>query len=91
MYIRLEHSLHEGLKPQLLFCNPILIYLAIFIAKNAFRDYKTMDELFDIEPLSEEMYQLQWDPKILDIPFFQRGSGKIDTANICSRRTRHLD
>ena len=46
--------------------NPILTNLAIFIAKGAFRDYKTTDELLDIEPPGdEEMYQLHWDPRVL--------------------------
>jgi hypothetical protein len=80
--------LHEGLNPRPLFCNPILTYLAIFIANDAFRDYKTMDELFDIKPPEEEMYQLQWNPSVLDMPFFQGRTGKIDTADTFSRRLR---
>jgi hypothetical protein len=47
-------------EPRSLFCNPILTHLAIVIARNAFRDYKTMEELLDIElPEEEEMCHLQ--------------------------------
>jgi hypothetical protein len=46
----------------------MLTHIAIFLAKNAFRDYKTIDELFEIEPLDKEMYALEWDPQVLDWP-----------------------
>jgi hypothetical protein len=37
----------------------------------AFRMYKTMEVLLDLEPsLDDEMYQLEWDPSILNVPFF---------------------
>jgi hypothetical protein len=60
---RPEHSLHEGLDPRRLFWNPILTHLAMFIGKRAFRDYKTMDGLLDIDPPDEEMFRLEWGPK----------------------------
>ncbi|KAH6675172.1 hypothetical protein B0J14DRAFT_616909 [Halenospora varia] len=68
-----EHSLHEGLQPRPLFCNPILTYLAKFIAKRVFRDYKIIDELLSLEPPGDEMFQLYWDLE-------------IDMANIFSKR-----
>ena len=83
--------MHEGLEPRPLFCNPILTHLAIFIAKNAFRDYKTIDEILDIEPPEEEeMFPLQWDPHVLDLPLYQRDNGEIESAVIFSRRLREL-
>ncbi|KAG8874535.1 hypothetical protein FRB98_008358, partial [Tulasnella sp. 332] len=55
-----EHSLDEGLDERPLFFNPILTHLAMFIAKGAFRDYKTMEELLALEPPDEEeMYLLR--------------------------------
>jgi hypothetical protein len=45
-----------------------LTYLAKFIAKRVFRDYKTMDELLGLEPAGDEMFQLHWDPEVLDLP-----------------------
>jgi hypothetical protein len=73
--------LHEGLEIRLLFCNPILTHLAIFVAKGAFRDYKTMDELLGIKPpKEEEVYHLQWVPHVLDSPIYQRCNGKTDSA-----------
>jgi hypothetical protein len=53
--------------------------------------YKTMEVLLDLEPLlDDEMYQLEWDPTILDVPFFQRSTGEVDTASVFSRRLRDL-
>jgi hypothetical protein len=50
-----------------------------------------MEELLDLEPpYGDEMYELEWDPSILDEPFFQRGSGDINTASVHSRRLRDL-
>jgi hypothetical protein len=42
----------------LLFGNLILTYLTKVIAKEAFRDYKTIDELLSLEPLGDEIIQL---------------------------------
>jgi hypothetical protein len=69
---RPEHSLHEVLEPRPLFWNPTLTYLAMFTRKGAFRDYKTVDELLDIEPPEEEMFWLEWNPRVLDDPLYQR-------------------
>ena len=67
---RLEHFLHEGLEPRPLFWNPILTHLVMFTGKGAFRDYKTVDKLLDIEPPKEEMFRLEWDPYLLDTPLY---------------------
>lgn len=52
---RPEDSLHERLESRPLFQSPILIHLAIFIRKRAFRDYNTMKKLFNIIPSEEEI------------------------------------
>jgi hypothetical protein len=44
----------EGLEPRPLFYKLILIYLAIFIIKNVFRDYKIIEKLLSIKSLKEE-------------------------------------
>ena len=67
---RPEHSVQEGLEPRPLFCNPILTMLARAIADEAFRDYRTVEELLDIEPPEDEMYHLRQRDGILDKPFF---------------------
>lgn len=83
--------MHEGLEPRPLFYNLILTHLAIFIAKNAFRDYKTIDELLALEPPEEdEMFPLEWDPYVLDLPLYQRDNGEIDSARVFSGRHRDL-
>ena len=49
----------------------MLTHLAIFIAKDVFRDYRTMEELLSIKPPEEEeMFHLQWDPRVLDLPLY---------------------
>ncbi|XTI85247.1 hypothetical protein V2W45_1466168 [Cenococcum geophilum] len=40
------HVIYKGVKTYPLFCNLILIIVAIYIARNAFRDYKLIDEGF---------------------------------------------
>jgi hypothetical protein len=41
----------------------------MFIAKNTFRDYKTVDELLALEPPEEEeIFPLEWDPCVLNLP-----------------------
>ncbi|KAG6901097.1 hypothetical protein C0995_000798 [Termitomyces sp. Mi166 len=88
---RPEHSLHEGLEERPLFCNPILTHLAMFIAKGAFRDYKTMEELLALEPPDEEeMYLLRWEPEMYDRPIYQRKDGKMESASTFSNRLRGL-
>ncbi|KAJ4469605.1 hypothetical protein J3R30DRAFT_3303908 [Lentinula aciculospora] len=87
---RPEHSLHEGLEERPLFCNPILTHLAIFIARKAFHDFKTIDKLLALKPSNdEEMFLLAWDPDLLDKPIYQRDR-KIDSASTLTTRLRAL-
>ncbi|KAL2050086.1 hypothetical protein ABVK25_009696 [Lepraria finkii] len=88
---RPEHSVHEGLEPRPLFCNPVLTMLARAIADNAFRDYSTMEELFDIEPPEDKMYHLRQRDGVLDKPFFHvLSTGEMEKADTFSRRLREL-
>lgn len=56
---RPKHLLHERLEPQPLFWSPILMHLAMFIGKGAFRDYSTIDKFLEIDPPEEEMFHLE--------------------------------
>jgi hypothetical protein len=92
---RPEHSLYEGLVPLPLFCQPMLFILAILVAKRAFKDYETIDELLDLVPPNGEMYPLQWSKSVVDLPFFESMSakalpGKIENASAFSNRFRGL-
>ena len=74
----------------------MLFILAILVAKRAFRDYRTIEELFDLVPPDEEMYHLQWDKNVVDLPFFESMSGraspgKIENATAFSGRFRGLN
>jgi hypothetical protein len=81
---RPEHSLP-------LFCNPILTHLAMFIAKGAFREVKTMEQLLALEPSNEEgMFLMGREPHMLDLPSYQRKDGKVQSASTFSTRLRSL-
>ncbi|KAF8652167.1 hypothetical protein AX16_004524 [Volvariella volvacea WC 439] len=81
----------KGLEERPLFCNPILTHLAMFLAKGAFRDYKTMEELLALQPSNEEeMFLLRWEPHMLDLPIYQRKDGKTESASTFSNRLRSL-
>ena len=50
-----------------------------------------MEELLSIEPPEEEeMFHLQWDPRVLDLPLYQKDNGEIDSARVFSGRLRDL-
>ncbi|KAF2685016.1 hypothetical protein K458DRAFT_301100, partial [Lentithecium fluviatile CBS 122367] len=86
---RPEHALHEGVETRPLFCNPMLAIVAMCIARNAFRDYKSIDEVLALEPpQDEQMVQLHWNPSVLDLPFFQGSDGKMETASAFGRYLR---
>ncbi|KAH8799672.1 hypothetical protein F5884DRAFT_113557 [Xylogone sp. PMI_703] len=90
-----EHSVYEGLVPLPLFCQPLLFILAILIAKRAFKDYETVEELFSLVPPDGEMYPLQWSERVVDQPFFESMSaraspGKIENASAFSKRFKSL-
>jgi hypothetical protein len=54
----------------------MLFILVISVVKKAFIDYTTIDELVKLILLDEEMYRLQWDENIVDLPLFESMSGK---------------
>jgi hypothetical protein len=81
--------------PLPLFCQPILFILAILVAKRAFRDYETIEELLDLVPPDGEMYPLQWRESVVNLPFFESmsakaPSGKIENASAFSKRFQGL-
>jgi hypothetical protein len=40
-----------------------------------------LDELLNIEPSEEEeMFQLEWDPRVLDLPLYQKNNGQMELA-----------
>lgn len=88
---RPEHSVHEGLEPLPLFCNPVLTMLARAIADNAFRDHSSMEELLEIRLPENEMYHLWQNESVPGKPFFHVVStGEIEKADTFSRRLREL-
>jgi hypothetical protein len=70
---RPKHGLYEDMEP--LFANPLLPFLAIAIANNAFRDYDSPESIFAIPaPRRGTATILKFKNSFLDIPFFQRMS-----------------
>jgi hypothetical protein len=48
--------------------------------------YKSLDELLAIEPPEdEEMFPLEWDPHVLDLPLYQKDNGDL-IGGIVSQR-----
>jgi len=68
----------------------MLVKLATCLANNAFRDYKTIDEVLALEPPDGDICQLEWEPSVLDTPFYRDAEGQIDTANEFSTQMRAL-
>ncbi|KAI8714908.1 Chromo domain-containing protein [Fusarium sp. LHS14.1] len=88
---RPQHALYEGSKPEKLCYNPMLPFLARLLAYEAFRDYKTIDELLTIVPPKDEMWVIQWKEHLLETPFFRSQSSEdIETAGAFSHRLRSL-
>ena len=50
-----------------------------------------MDELLALEPPEEEeIFPLEWDLYVLNLPLYQRDNSKIDSARVFSGRHRDL-
>jgi len=59
--------------------------LAMCVARGAFRDYSTLDEILEIPPpLKKEMYPLQWQGGMLNPPYFDSPIREIQKANLFS-------
>jgi hypothetical protein len=65
---RPKHGLYEDMEP--LFANPLLPFLAIAIANNAFQDYNSPESIFAIPaPRQGTVTILKFKKSFLDIPF----------------------
>jgi len=89
-YRRPEHTMYEGMG--LLFINALLPALVIACANDAFLDYHSIEEIFDIPPPEPGLlHPLRIKKKMMEVPFFQKfdkngPTGKIDQANQASTR-----
>ena len=69
----------------------MLFYLSRLLARSAFREYRTYDELLRIVPPEGEMLQLHWKEEVLETPFFiSESTERIETAGAFSKRLRSL-
>jgi hypothetical protein len=60
----------------------MLFILAILVAKGAFKDYKTIEELFNLVLPNKEIYYLQWNRDVLNLPFFKSMSKRASLSKI---------
>ena len=69
-------------------CNPLLTRVAILLAKGAFRDYRTVDELLSVVPPQEGIVRIHWHRDFLNKPVYERGDGHIWSARTYCARLR---
>jgi hypothetical protein len=73
--------MYEDMEP--LYANPILPFLAIALADDAFQDYHTFEEIFAIPPpFDRTLFELRIRKELYLIPFFQTMSPKGPTGKI---------
>ena len=72
--------MHEGSGHHPLLFNPLLSRVVILLAKGAFRDYQTIDELLDVVPPGEGIVRIHWYSDFVDRPVYERGDGHIWSA-----------
>ncbi|KAF1346306.1 hypothetical protein EJ07DRAFT_145073, partial [Lizonia empirigonia] len=76
------HPLYERLNPMPpLFAHGLMFLLPIFIKSQAFRDFKTIEDIFAARPRPDEQYWImEWDDRVLMDPVFPEmsASGPIN-------------
>ena len=80
-----KHLVCQRSRPSTTFYLADALILAILVAKRAFRDYETIEELLDLVPPDGEMYPLQWRESVVDLPFFESMSAKAPSGKIENR------
>jgi len=66
---RPQHAIYEDMEP--LYANPILPFLAIALADDAFQDYHTFEEIFAIPPpFNKTLFKLYIRKELYLMPFF---------------------
>ena len=64
--------------------------LAKAVADDAFRDYRTLEGLLELELLDDEMHQIHFKQDVLNKPSFEMSNGKIQKANSFGKGLRDL-
>lgn len=80
--------MHEGSGKHALLCNVMLTRVAILLAKGAFRDYKTVDQLLSVEPGDEDIVRIEWHSDFVDRPVYERDDGHIWLSRTYCERLR---
>lgn len=82
--------MHEGLEPVPLTCSPIFTVLTKAVGDCAFRDYGTVEELFEIEIEADEMHRSEFRTDMLDKPFFEASNGSTQKASTVGKDLKYL-
>jgi hypothetical protein len=86
--------MYKDIEP--LFACTILLALAIMLVNDAFQDYHSLEEIFDIPPpIAGTVQPLRIKDDMLDVPFFQTfnmdgPTGTIEKVNVFSNRMVNL-
>ncbi|KFY20604.1 hypothetical protein V493_07646 [Pseudogymnoascus sp. VKM F-4281 (FW-2241)] len=66
-----KHPIYERLNPAPpLLANPLLFLLSVFILSNAFKNYKTVEDVFSTRAPKGKYHIMEWAHDVLDIPVF---------------------
>src|SRR5436309_10277604 len=69
----------------MLFSNPVLYFMAIALADNAFKDYSTFEEILQIEPpADQDIWPVDWKDEVLKLPIFREIEPEGPTKTIQS-------
>ncbi|KAF2652842.1 hypothetical protein K491DRAFT_663130 [Lophiostoma macrostomum CBS 122681] len=87
---RPQHAFAEGRYPRPLYQNALIPYLAAFLSRRAFRDYKTLQELLAVTPTQEHRaFQIHWKEDLLEAPVIlnqsTKGAKRIENAGAFGR------
>ncbi|KAH7113182.1 hypothetical protein B0J11DRAFT_619325 [Dendryphion nanum] len=90
---RPQHAFAEGRYPRPLYQNALIPYLAAFLSRRAFRDYKTLQELLAVTPTQEHRaFQIHWKEDLLEAPVIlnqsTKGAKRIENAGAFGSRHR---
>ncbi|KAK4032828.1 hypothetical protein C8A01DRAFT_50461 [Parachaetomium inaequale] len=93
---RPTHILYEFLPSQPLIVQPLVFMLAIFLARGAFKNYCTLEQVLNVKPpANRRSWVLEWADHVLDQPVFPEVSAdgpteKIQRATSFSKQVKAL-
>ncbi|KAI9761799.1 MAG: hypothetical protein M1840_001679, partial [Geoglossum simile] len=93
-HMKPKHLISE--RADLLHCNPVLYFMAIALADEAFKDYSTFEEILRIEPpADQDIWHVEWKDEVLKKPIFRMmnpegPTDRIQVATTYGNQLRYL-